>query len=47
MSILKIYLTYKYIQNVVNSTNKYTEILLENSQTQLRTNNNQCSIFSL
>ena len=46
MSILKTFLTNECIQNVVDSTNKYAEILLENSAIQARMNNSQCSIFS-
>ena len=47
MSVLKTFLTDDSIQNIVDSTNKYAEILLENPAIQTRMNNSQHSIFSL
>ena len=47
MSILKIFLTNECIQNIADSTNKYAEVLLENSAIQGRVNNSQRSIFPL
>ena len=47
MSILKTFLTDECIQNIVDSINKYAEILPENPAIQARINNSQRSIFSL
>ena len=46
MSILKTFLS-ECIQNIVDSTNKYTEILLENLHFQARMNNSQRLMLSL
>ena len=43
MSILKTFLIDECIQNIVDSTNKHAEILLENPHIQARMNNSQHS----
>ena len=40
MSVLKSFLTDECIQNIVDSANRYAEILVENPHIQARMNNN-------